>query len=136
MIIDALEMLQAAPQPGGGLIQFLPMVFIFVIFYFLLIAPMRKRQKRQQQMISQLKKGDEVVTSGGIFGLRRNARRGHPADRGQREGQGPAKRHLRAGKRARIERTDHGHIGRAISYQVSARARPGQLRADSRQLIR
>lgn len=70
MITDMLNRLQAAPQPGpgGGLIQFLPMVFIFVIFYFLLIAPMRKRQKRQQQMLSQLKKGDEVVTSGGIFG--------------------------------------------------------------------
>jgi preprotein translocase subunit YajC len=65
-----VDLLQSAPQPGpgGGLIQFLPMVFIFVIFYFLLIAPMRKKQKRQQQMLSQLKKGDEVVTSGGIFG--------------------------------------------------------------------
>ena len=70
MITNMSGLLQAAPQPGpgGGLIQFLPMVFIFVIFYFLLIAPMRKRQKRQQQMLSQLKKGDEVVTSGGIFG--------------------------------------------------------------------
>jgi preprotein translocase subunit YajC len=70
MIIDTLNLLQAAPQPGpgGGLIQFLPMVFIFVIFYFLLIAPMRKRQKRQREMLTQLKKGDEVVTSGGIFG--------------------------------------------------------------------
>ena len=70
MITDALDLLQVAPQPGpgGGLIQFLPMVFIFVIFYFLLIAPMRKRQKRQREMLSQLKKGDEVVTSGGIFG--------------------------------------------------------------------
>jgi preprotein translocase subunit YajC len=56
MITDTLDLLQAAPQPGpgGGLIQFLPMVFIFVIFYFLLIAPMRKRQKRQQQKLSQL----------------------------------------------------------------------------------
>jgi preprotein translocase subunit YajC len=69
MTAQLLDLLQAAPQaPGGGLIQFLPMIFIFVIFYFLLIAPMRKRQKRQQQMIAQLKKGDEVVTSGGIFG--------------------------------------------------------------------
>jgi preprotein translocase subunit YajC len=57
-----------APGPGGGLIQFLPMIFIFVIFYFLLIAPMRKKQKRQQEMLAQLKRGDEVVTSGGIFG--------------------------------------------------------------------
>ena len=68
MIDATLRLLQGAPAPGGGLIQFLPMVFIFVIFYFLLIAPMRKRQKRQQQMIAALKKGDEVVTSGGIFG--------------------------------------------------------------------
>jgi len=65
------DLLQAAPAPGGaagGLLQFLPMIFIFVIFYFLLIAPMRKKQKKTQQMLSQLKKGDEVITSGGIYG--------------------------------------------------------------------
>jgi preprotein translocase subunit YajC len=44
------------------------MVFIFVIFYFLLIAPMRKKQKKAQEMLSRLKKGDEVITNGGIFG--------------------------------------------------------------------
>jgi preprotein translocase subunit YajC len=65
-----IQLLQAAPQPGaaGGLIQFLPMIFIFVIFYFLLIAPMRKKQKKTQEMLSKLKKGDEVITGGGIFG--------------------------------------------------------------------
>ena len=70
MIISTLDLFQTAPArgAGGGLIQFLPMIFIFVIFYFLLIAPMRKKQKRQQEMLAQLKKGDEVVTSGGIFG--------------------------------------------------------------------
>jgi preprotein translocase subunit YajC len=70
MTSTTLDLLQAAPAPGsgGGLIQFLPMIFIFVIFYFLLIAPMRKKQKRQQEMLAQLKRGDEVVTSGGIFG--------------------------------------------------------------------
>ena len=52
----------------GGILQFLPMVFIFVIFYFLLIAPMRKKQKKTQQMLSKLKKGDEVISGGGIFG--------------------------------------------------------------------
>ena len=52
----------------GGLAQLLPMVFIFVIFYFLLILPMRKKQKKTQEMLSKLKKGDEVVTGGGIFG--------------------------------------------------------------------
>ena len=55
----------AAPSP---LIQFAPMVFIFVIFYFLVLAPMRKKQRATQQMLSKLKKGDEVVTGGGIFG--------------------------------------------------------------------
>jgi preprotein translocase subunit YajC len=44
------------------------MVFIFVIFYFLLIMPMRKKQKKTREMLSKLKKGDEVVTSGGLFG--------------------------------------------------------------------
>ena len=70
MTIPTFDVLQTAPAPGpgGGLVQFLPMVFIFVIFYFLLIAPMRKKQKRQQEMLAQLKRGDEVVTSGGIFG--------------------------------------------------------------------
>ena len=66
----AFDLLQAAPAPGpgGGLVSFLPMIFIFVIFYFLLIAPMRKKQKKQQEMLAQLKKGDEVITNGGIFG--------------------------------------------------------------------
>lgn len=50
------------------MIQFLPMIFIFVVFYFLLIAPMRKKQKKQQLMLSQLKRGDEVVTASGILG--------------------------------------------------------------------
>jgi preprotein translocase subunit YajC len=64
-----IQLLQAAPAPGtGGLLQFAPMIFIFVIFYFLLIAPMRKKQKRAQEMLAKLKKGDEVVTSGGLFG--------------------------------------------------------------------
>lgn len=58
---------QATPA-GGGLLAFAPMIFIFVIFYFLLIAPMRKKQKKTQEMLSKLKKGDEVVTGGGIFG--------------------------------------------------------------------
>lgn len=64
-----IQLLQAAPAQGpGGLLQFAPMIFIFVIFYFLLIAPMRKKQKKAQEMLSKLKKGDEVVTNGGIFG--------------------------------------------------------------------
>src|SRR5215831_5932007 len=64
-----IDLLQTAPSPApGGLLQFAPMIFIFVIFYFLLIAPMRKKQKKTQEMLAKLKKGDEVITSGGIFG--------------------------------------------------------------------
>ncbi len=64
------SLLQTAAPTGaaGGLVQFLPMIFIFVIFYFLLIAPMRKKQKKTQEMLGKLKKGDEVITGGGIFG--------------------------------------------------------------------
>jgi preprotein translocase subunit YajC len=70
MIQTVVSLLQTAPtgQPGGGLLGFLPMIFIFVIFYFLLIAPMRKEQKKTQEMIMKLKKGDEVITASGIFG--------------------------------------------------------------------
>jgi preprotein translocase subunit YajC len=57
----------AAPQQNP-LVGFLPMIAIFAIFYFLLIAPMRKRQKKTQAMLAQLKKGDAVITSGGIYG--------------------------------------------------------------------
>src|SRR4030095_12906692 len=67
-----IQLLQTAPAgPGGaagGLVQFLPMIFIFVIFYFLLIAPMRKKQKKEQRMRSKLKNGDGVITGGGIYG--------------------------------------------------------------------
>lgn len=62
-----LAFAQAAAQPSPFL-QLVPIVLIFGIFYFLLIAPMRKRQKALQQMISDLKKGDRVVTSGGLHG--------------------------------------------------------------------
>ena len=64
-----IQLLQTAPSPApSGLLQFAPMIFIFVIFYFLLIAPMRKKQKKTQEMLSKLKKGDEVLTTGGIYG--------------------------------------------------------------------
>ena len=69
MIRAMFDLLQTAPTlAGGGLLAFAPMIFIFVIFYFLLIAPMRKKQKKTQEMLSKLKKGDAVITGGGIFG--------------------------------------------------------------------
>lgn len=61
-----------APQPGQGQgnawMQMVPLVVIFVIFYFLLIRPARNRQKQVQKMLDALKTGDKVVTSGGILG--------------------------------------------------------------------
>ena len=53
---------------GGGLAGFLPLILIFVVFYFLLIRPQQKKAKEHSAFLGQLKKGDEVVTSGGIHG--------------------------------------------------------------------
>ena len=60
----------AAAGAGGpqGLMSFLPLVLIFVVFYFLLIRPQQKKAKEHQEFIANLKKGDEVLTSGGLQG--------------------------------------------------------------------
>ena len=52
----------------GSATQFLPLVLIFVVFYFLLIRPQQTKQKEMRSMLSQLKRGDRVVTGGGIIG--------------------------------------------------------------------
>ncbi len=62
---------QAAAASGGtfgAIEQFLPLVLIFVVFYFLLIRPQQKRMKSHKEMLNQLRRGDRVVTSGGIIG--------------------------------------------------------------------
>ena len=53
---------------GSGFAQFIPLILIFVIFYFFLIRPQQKKVKEHKMMVSALKRGDEVVTSGGIVG--------------------------------------------------------------------
>ena len=53
---------------GSGFAQFIPLILIFVIFYFFLIRPQQKRAKDHKAMVTALKRGDEVVTSGGIVG--------------------------------------------------------------------
>lgn len=53
---------------GGGFGAFVPIILMFVIFYFLLIRPQQKKAKEHQGMITGLKKGDKVITSGGIHG--------------------------------------------------------------------
>ena len=60
--------LVAGQLPAPQLVSFVPLILIFVIFYFLVIAPARKRQKKLQQTIDALKRGDRVVTTGGIYG--------------------------------------------------------------------
>lgn len=58
----------AAPGGAGFLMQILPFVLIFVVFYFLLIRPQQKKMKEHQEMVSNVSRGDEVVTQGGLIG--------------------------------------------------------------------
>ncbi|MBD5553049.1 MAG: preprotein translocase subunit YajC [Desulfovibrio sp.] len=71
------ESLAFAMAPAAGaeaasgtdmLMQFLPLILMFVIFWFLLIRPQQKRAKAHKQMLSELKRGDNVITSSGIIG--------------------------------------------------------------------
>ena len=52
----------------GGLMSFLPLILIFAVFYFMLIRPQMKRAKEHKKLVSELSKGDEVVTNGGLLG--------------------------------------------------------------------
>ncbi|MDO9449508.1 MAG: preprotein translocase subunit YajC [Rugosibacter sp.] len=58
----------AAADPFGGLMGMLPIVFMFVVLWFLMIRPQMRKAKEQQKMINSLAKGDEVITQGGIAG--------------------------------------------------------------------
>ena len=60
---------QGEATPGSTLMSFLPLVAIIAIFYFLILRPQNKKQKETQKMLSALKKGDRVVTIGGIHGV-------------------------------------------------------------------
>ncbi len=70
MISEAFAMGQAGGQAGkaGGIAGFLPIIILFVIFYFLLIRPQQKKAKEHRTMIADLKKGARIITSGGIYG--------------------------------------------------------------------
>ena len=59
---------QAGDAGPGGLMSFLPLIVIFAVFYFMLIRPQMKRSKEHKQLVSQLSKGDEVITNGGLLG--------------------------------------------------------------------
>ena len=74
-MFESIAFAMGTPQAGGAapegtdmLMQFLPLILMFVIFWFLLIRPQQKRAKAHKQMLSELKRGDHVVTSSGIIG--------------------------------------------------------------------
>ena len=65
--MTTIAMLQAS-SGLASLMQFLPIIAIGLIFYFLVIAPANKQRKKQNEMLAALKKGDRVLTTGGIYG--------------------------------------------------------------------
>ncbi|KAF0204291.1 MAG: preprotein translocase subunit [Gallionellaceae bacterium] len=58
----------AAPATGGGLLDFLPLIALLAVFYFLVLRPQQKRAKEVKVMLEAMQKGDEVVTTGGVLG--------------------------------------------------------------------
>jgi preprotein translocase subunit YajC len=70
LINTAFAMGQAGAEGGqaGGFTAFVPLILMFVIFYFLLIRPQQKKAKEHRNMVDSLKKGDRIITSGGIHG--------------------------------------------------------------------
>jgi len=71
-------LLTGCPMPGGeggagnSPLTFLPFILIFVLFYFLILRPQQKQGKKRDEMLKNLKRGDNVITSGGIFGKIQN----------------------------------------------------------------
>ena len=68
MLISPAFAQGAGAAPGGGLEMFLPFILIIVIFYFLLWRPQQKKMKLHREMLGNLKRGDRIVTGGGIYG--------------------------------------------------------------------
>ena len=63
-------------SPFASIVQFAPLVLIFVVFYFLLIRPQQAQQKKQKARLSAIKRGDKIVTAGGVVGLVKKAAEG------------------------------------------------------------
>jgi preprotein translocase subunit YajC len=72
MLISSAYAQATGTAPGGldsQIMSFLPLVLIFVVFYFLLIRPQQKRMKQHKEMLGSIRRGDRVVTNGGLIGL-------------------------------------------------------------------
>ncbi|MCX5589812.1 preprotein translocase subunit YajC [Alcaligenes endophyticus] len=67
-VVDILSILPAQTADGNPLVGMLPLILMFVVLYFLMIRPQMKRQKEHRNLVSNLSKGDEVITAGGILG--------------------------------------------------------------------
>lgn len=79
LLSSGLEFLAQTPAPSpqqgpAAWMQILPMVLLFAAMYFLMIAPQRKKQKEHEKMLKALESGDEIVTTGGIFGVITNVK--------------------------------------------------------------
>lgn len=68
MLISSAYAQAATPAAGSGIMDFLPLVVLFVVFYLLILRPQQKRAKEHKIMLEALQKGDEVLTAGGILG--------------------------------------------------------------------
>jgi len=68
MLISNAYAQAAAPASGGGILDFLPLLALFAVFYFMVMRPQQKRAKEQKIMLDALQKGDEVVAVGGVLG--------------------------------------------------------------------
>ena len=67
--MNLLNMILMAPQPGQSpLVSFLPIILIIVVFYFFMIRPQMKKQKEQKKFREEIKKGDRIITIGGVHG--------------------------------------------------------------------
>lgn len=66
--MNAIALLQTSGGASAAIVQFAPILAIGLVFYFLVIAPANKQRKKTQEMLGALKKGDRVITTGGIYG--------------------------------------------------------------------
>lgn len=73
-LAQAFEEVERAPAQPSLLVQMLPILILFVLFYFVLIRPQLKKQKEHEKLISSVKSGDRVIAAGGIFGTITNVK--------------------------------------------------------------